>query len=192
MINQFSIKFKKETIMGKITRPEPVMLFAGMLTGDLSLMNRMAETLVEHFGPLIGQTEDLPWRYTDYYAEELGREIFRRFLFFRNLIPPDRIAGIKVETNRIEERNARKVTGSLLRRINLDPGYLESSKVVLASTKNYSHRIYLGHGIYGEVTLKYVQGSFRSMDHTYPDYRTETSIETFNRMRNEFVHQQNH
>lgn len=178
--------------MGKITRPEPVMLFAGMLTGDLSLMNRMAETLVEHFGPLIGQTEDLPWRYTDYYAEELGREIFRRFLFFRNLIPPDRIAGIKVETNRIEERNARKVTGSLLRRINLDPGYLESSKVVLASTKNYSHRIYLGHGIYGEVTLKYVQGSFRSMDHTYPDYRTETSIETFNRMRNEFVHQQNH
>jgi hypothetical protein len=182
---------EKETVMGKIGRTEPVMLFTGMLSGDSSLMNRMTERLIEHFGPLAEQTEDLHWRYTDYYAEELGRNVFRRFLFFKNLISPDRIAGIKVETNRMEERNARKGAGRSLRRINLDPGYMELSKVVLASTKNYSHRIYLSHGIYAEVTLKYVRGSFRSLDHTYPDYGAEKTIEIFNRMRKALAPQQN-
>ncbi|MEK6777501.1 MAG: DUF4416 family protein [bacterium] len=173
--------------MGKIGRPGKVGLFIGMLSGDLSLMDETGKVLENAFGPVLYRSGDLDWRYTDYYTEELGGNIFRRFLFFENLILPDRIAGIKVETNRIEERYMRRVKGKPLRRINLDPGYIDTSKIVLATTKDFSHRIYLAHGIYAEVTLTFVRGDFRPFDHTYPDYRSVETLEIFHRMRDLFV-----
>ncbi|OIP65835.1 MAG: hypothetical protein AUK29_01955 [Nitrospirae bacterium CG2_30_53_67] len=173
--------------MGKIRKPHPVMLFIGMLSSDVVLMDEAVMLLQTAFGPILHQTSDLSWRHTDYYVEELGENIFRRFLFFQDLILPDRIAGIKVETNRIEERYMRRVEGKPLRRINLDPGYLDASRIVLATTKDFSHRIYLAHGIYAEVTLCFVRGSFRPFDHTYPDYRSGETLEIFHRMRERFV-----
>jgi len=65
----------------------------------------------------------------------------------------------------------------------LDPGYLEEAKLVLATTKNYQHRLYLGRGIYGEVTLRYTKKSFRSWEWTYPDYKTENYLEVFDCIR---------
>ena len=118
--------------MGKIRKPRPVMLFIGMLSSDIVLMDEAVTLLQTAFGPILHQTSDLSWSYTDYYVEELGENIFRRFLFFENLILPDRIAGIKVETNRIEDRYTRPVKGKPLRRINLDPGYLDASRIISA------------------------------------------------------------
>jgi hypothetical protein len=173
--------------MGDPAKPRPVTLFVRMLSGEISLLDALQARLRERFGPLLHRSEDLPWNYTDYYAEELGQAIVRRFLFFRNRIQPDEIAGIKRATNEIERDYVRAKGERMLRRINLDPGYLDAARVVLATTKDYSHRIYLGGGICAEVTLIYVQGSYRPQAHAYPDYRTPETLALFNRVRSEIA-----
>ncbi len=169
--------------MGDPATPPPVTLFVGMLSGEISLLDALQGRLKEKFGPLLHSSEDFPWHYTDYYAEELGEAIVRRFLFFRNRIQPDEIARIKRTTIALERGYVRARGARLLRRINLDPGYLDTARVVLATTKDYSHRIYLGDGIFAEVTLTYVRGSYRPQPHTYPDYRALETVALFNRIR---------
>jgi hypothetical protein len=173
--------------MGQAITPQPVMLFVGMLTGEVSLMDKVSGILQDSFGPLLHQSEDLPWNYTGYYSEELGQKVLRRFLFFSNLVDPGRIAQIKIATNEIEWEYSRPGKEKPLRHINLDPGYIDAPKVVLATTKDYAHRIYLGEGIYAEMTLSFVKGGFQPLDHTYPDYRSEETIALFNRMREELL-----
>lgn len=173
--------------MGVPKTPQPVMLFVGMLSGEPSLLDRLGRDLEEKFGPLLYRSEDFSWNYTAYYKKELGDGLLRRFLFFLDLVPPDRIVGVKLETNRMEERYLRQAPGKSLRRINLDPGYLDLAKVVLVSTKDYSHRIYLTSGIYGELTLTNVGGGFQSLPYTYPDYRAEETVRIFDTLRKELA-----
>jgi hypothetical protein len=90
----------------------------------------------------------------------------RRLVTFRPLIDPGRLAAIKRETNALEQR----WTDEGQRQVNLDPGYLSLSKLVLATTKDHGHRMYLGQGIYAEVTLRFQDGAFRAWPWTYPDY----------------------
>jgi len=173
--------------MGVPGTPQPVMLFVGMLSGEVALLEELDRGLQENFGPVLYRSDDLPWNYTAYYRKELGDRIFRRFLFFRDLIPPDRIAGIKLDTNKMEQRYLREEKGELFRRINLDPGYLDLPKVVLVSTKDYSHRLYLSSGIYGELTLTNVGGGFQPLPYTYPDYRAAETVRIFNTLRGELT-----
>jgi hypothetical protein len=174
--------------MGLPKEPKPVMLFVGMLSGQRNLLDELGRILQGEFGPVAYETVDQPWNYTDYYVEELGTKVLRRFLFFRRLIQPDDIAGIKIETNSLESRYTRPGENGPLRRINLDPGYLDLSKVILATTKDYSHRIYLSRGIYAEITLSYhVRKGFRPLAHTYPDYRSNETLAVFQRAREELV-----
>lgn len=143
----------------------------------------MAETRLEKkFGPIELKSPVIPFNYTDYYEEEIGRDIKRQFLSFQKLIDPGSLAGIKLFTNKLEERLQRERVGPG-RPINLDPGYLASSKLVLASTKDYYHRIYLEKGIYAEVTLRYVKGAFEPLPWTYPDYRSKEYIDFFTESR---------
>lgn len=127
------------------------------------------------------ESQPLPWEYSDYYKEELGSPIQRRFLFFRNMINRENLSDIKLATNEIEERLS---TGGK-RNINLDPGYLTPYNVILASTKNYSHRIYVGKGIFAEVTLIYKDKDDRYQPHlfTYRDYASDEYAEIFSRAR---------
>ena len=81
-------------------------------------------------------------------------------------IDPGILAAVKAATNKIEERKAVTTPNSMKRSINLDPGYITLGKLVLASTKDHAHRIYLGQGIYAEVTLEYREGGWRSRDWT--------------------------
>ncbi len=173
--------------MGDPAIPRPVMLFVGMLSGEISLLDALQARLQDVFGPLLHRSDDLPWAYTDYYTEELGQTIVRRFLFFRNRIRPDEIASIKRTTNEMERSCIRVQADRKLRRINLDPGYLDPARVVLATTKDYSHRVYLGGGIFAEVTLTYVRGSYRPQPHTYPDYRAPQTLDMFNQVRSGIV-----
>ena len=101
----------------------------------------------------------------------MGTPIYRYFLSFADLMEPSAIADAKVKTNEIESALAGEYP-NLLRPINLDPGYLEQSKIVLASTKNYYHRILISGGIYAEVTLHFEDGEWRSFPWTFPDYKT--------------------
>lgn len=171
--------------MGKIRSPIPVKLFLGMLSPDPSLFDACAEIIRTEYGPIDHQSDILPWSNTEYYREEMGPGIVRKFLFLARLRDPAELPEMKVFTDGIEKAFSARSGGALQRRINLDPGYVTEAKVVLATAKDFSHRIYIGKGIYAEVTLRYSTNdrSFMPCEHTYPDYRTETYRSLFNGAR---------
>ena len=122
----------------------------------------------------------MPWDYSDYYKAELGTPIRRKFIFFRKTIDPGTLCDIKLRTNDIEEL----LSTEGKRNMNLDPGYLTPYSVVLASTKNYAHRIYIGKGIYAEVTLLFRDNRYQPYLFTYRDYASDEYAELFGRARN--------
>src|SRR3989339_238962 len=137
--------------MGKPANPKPALLFTGILYSDKSYLSKAKESLLEIFGSTLLETPSVSWDYSEYYKEEIGSPIMRTFIFFKDLINRAEIADIKLRTNDIE--TSLSIDGK--RKVNLDPGYLTLANVILATTKGYAHRIYLGKGIYGEVSLLY-------------------------------------
>lgn len=155
-------------------------LFVGMLSHDESPLNQIEETLQRIFGRVDMASPVWQWEHTKYYSKEMGPGLKRKFIFFQKLINPEAISGIKQETIELEKQFLNEKGG---RRINLDPGYIDAAKVVLVSTKDFSHRIYLGKGIYGEVTLIYSGNNYQILPYTYPDFRTEEYFEIFRKAR---------
>lgn len=164
--------------MADVREVEKVKLFVGMLSNDVGLFDEAKKEL--HFGNVIFESEVFDWDFTKFYEKEMGSGLKRKFVFFDRLIEPDEIAEIKLKTNEIEKKFAEKGN----RRINLDPGYLAESKVVLASVKDFSHKIYISNGIYGDVVLRYRNDSFEPFEHTYPDFKSKEYTEMFNKVRN--------
>ena len=169
--------------MGLINPTSPVKLFIRMITGRPTLFDEVRRMLIAQFGPVDLESPVYPWTHTTYYEKELGPDLKRQFLFFKQPVSPDALHEIKRFTNDLEQRWVRATAEGNLRRINLDPGYLAPSKIVLATTKDYAHRIYLRDGIYAEVTLVYQGKSFVPLPHTYPDFRSEEYIALFNEAR---------
>lgn len=165
--------------MGKPGKPKKVLLFVGTLFSNEDYYFKAKDLLENIFGQILFESPKMLWDYSDYYTNELGSPIQRRFIFFRNLISEEDIAEIKLKTNEIEEA----VSVNNKRTINLDPGYIGLAKVVLATTKDYCHRIYLKKGIYAEVTLIFKDGSFQPHINTYRDYATEDYVKLFNLAR---------
>jgi hypothetical protein len=116
----------------------------------------------------------------------MGPNLLRKFVGFEKLIRPKELASAKLFTNDLEEKISERF-GSERRVINLDPGYITLAKLVLASTKDYSHRIYLGDGIFAEVTLYYSNKRFHAWPWTYPDYKTSDYCRFFERMRKLYI-----
>ena len=168
--------------MGQVKKAQPVKLFVGMLFASQSVMEQASQILTTEFGKIDSESALCPFEFTDYYREEMGNSLWRKFIAFESLVTPEQIVRIKLFTNRLEAKFFR--SDSLPSRpINLDPGYLSLSKVILATTKDYSHRIYLDNGIYAEVTLRYHQKAYRSWEWTYPDYRSQEYLSFFHRLR---------
>jgi hypothetical protein len=163
------------------------MLFTGTLYGREEFYLKALAMLKDAFGPVLAESPPRPWQ-SDYYRDELGWPITRRFVFFEKPILQDGLADIKLSTIDME---AALSSGSG-RRINLDPGYLTLAKVVLASTKDYSHRIYLGKGICAEVTLYYQGGRFHPHVFTYHDFREDETLRMFSEMREAFRQRTGH
>lgn len=171
--------------MGTARQPDQVKLIVGLLAREPALLGDAASQLAQAFGPLEERSEPQPFHYTDYYAAELGAQPWRQFLAFAHLVDPASLAAIKVQTNALEMAWA--VEGR--RPINIDPGYISLSKLVLASTKNHWHRIYIGEGIYAEVTLPFRGGAFQPQEWTYPDYRAPESLAFFTAIRDRYRRQ---
>ena len=146
----------------------PVKLFIVTLHRDLEILQSATSDMITLFGPVDWQSEDFPFDVTNYYEKEMGTELLRRFYSFQNLIMPDEIADIKIRTNELENkyRNAKG------RQINLDPGYLDTYKVVLASTKFGGQKIYIGKGIYADMTLVMYKGQWESFAWGFPDFKS--------------------
>jgi hypothetical protein len=150
-----------------------------MISGQKPLFDAAQRELVARFGPLDYESALMPWEFTDYYFRELGENLWRKFTAFQRLIDPLRLAEVKLFTNSLEGR----FSEGGKRKINLDPGYLDSAKLVLTTTKNRDHRIYIGQGIFAEVTLHFRGKSFQAWEWTYPDYATPEYISIFNKIR---------
>ncbi|MEE9117709.1 MAG: DUF4416 family protein [Calditrichia bacterium] len=169
--------------MGSMGKVLPVNLIVGMIFRDKELCIRAEKILKKRFGELNFESRIMNFDHTDYYEKEMGNNLRRKFISFKRLIKPERLAGIKRFSNSLETRFS--LSGR--RRINLDPGYLDANKLVLATTKDWGHRIYLKEGIYAEVTLYFQDNSFQSREWTYPDYKTEEYIHIFNHLRKQYL-----
>lgn len=169
--------------MAEIKKPPPVKLFFGLLIGNEEILPEVLHRIEIDFGQIDLQTDCTPFTHTHYYEEEMGPRILRKFIATRDLMDMDELPDIKLYTNRIEKLYAEPQTGK--RQVNIDPGYLSLSKVVLATTKDYDHRIYLKSGIYAEVTLRYRRKSrsYEPWEWTYPDYREIFALNFFNKLR---------
>ena len=166
--------------MGIVKEPVAAKLICGVLAVPGEGVEQAEREMVEAVGPIDARTEFVPFVDTDYYTREMGPELQRAWWSFHDLIPQGELARIKLRTNEIESRLADS-TGH--RRVNLDPGYILTSRLVLATTKDYAHRIYLGEGIYAEVTLIHRDGQYHPLDWTYPDCRRPENIGFFEKVR---------
>ena len=153
--------------MSRPKEPPGAKLLMGLLFCDFAVQQRALEALSLSFGPLDFLSKPEPFVYTSYYDAELGEGIKRQLVSFLHLVPQDVLPDIKGTTNGIEG----DLSFQGKRRINIDPGLLTEERFVLATGKNYTHRIYLGKGIYADLTLVYQGGSYRALPWTYPDYR---------------------
>lgn len=159
--------------------PPPVKLIIAVLYSDEDLLTVARNRLIEKFGPLDFTSQNFPFELTDYYVPEMGAPIVRRFWGFAQLISPDALARVKLATNALENELA--VDGK--RRVNLDPGYLDPDKLVLASAKYNGQKIYLADGIWADLTLHYEKGHFTAYPWSFADFRRGEYEKTFLRLR---------
>jgi len=166
--------------MAEIKEPQKVLAFAGLIfikDFDIELALKEFKRLV---GSVIKKSEILPFIHTNYYNKEMGENLLRQWVLFEKLINPDLLGELKYKSNEVERKFLNENGG---RKINIDPGLVSLSNIILASTKNYSHRIYLGKGIYAEVTLIYKDHQFKALEWTYHDYREEVALRFFDEAR---------
>jgi len=160
---------------------------AKLICGIIAPEERIGEaqdTLVTAFGGVDSKSGIAPFDFTDYYEKEMGAGLARGWVSFSRGFSQPELVRAKLRAIGLE----RKLAGADGNRsANLDPGYLTGSKLILASTKNFSHRIYLWGGIFAEVTLLFERGTFVPLRWTYPDYRTTSAIDYFNQVRADFL-----
>lgn len=152
--------------MSRPQAPQPAKLIIGLFLNDKGLLPEVADALQERFGAIDMFSPWFDFNYTDYYTVEMGAPLYRRMAVFKALIEQQVLAGIKCQTNALEMHFAKDGK----RRVNLDPGYLLYERFVLATGKNFTHRIYIGQGIYADLTLMFQKGDYRPLPWTYPDY----------------------
>ncbi len=173
--------------MGTIKKYSPVKLIMGVTTCDAILWEEVRPVLVEKYSAIDHELDWYDFGHTDYYKIEMGDALKKRFVSFQNLIPAEMLPDIKLATNDLE--NLFAFDGK--RRINLDPGYICTPKLVLATTKDFAHRIYLGKGIFGDIHLKYLAGRFQTQEWTYPDYREPFVLAFFEKVRGIYMESMN-
>lgn len=162
--------------------PKPVKLIIGIFTNAADIITHAAALLINEFGPIDMISPWFSFEDTNYYQREMGGGLSRRMIAFRKLVDPGTLADVKHTTNRIEKF----FTDQGKRKINIDPGYLAHERFVLATGKNYTHRIYIGAGIYADLTLVFQKGKFLTLPWTYPDYAKENIRSFLTRARQKY------
>jgi hypothetical protein len=167
--------------------PKPVKLFVAVLAAGDQFWRSLEVELSAVFGSIDLSSSALEWSASLYYEKEMGSGLLRKLFSFEGLRSPMALVECKHRARFLENRYREALTHQ--RRVNIDPGYLEAGKVVLASTKNANHRIYLNSGIYAEATLCYVGGNFLPYEYTYADYRWPETLEFFGCVRRRYLEQ---
>ncbi|HTY25178.1 MAG TPA: DUF4416 family protein [Desulfomonilaceae bacterium] len=162
--------------------PEPAKLVISALSAREDLLKPVSKLLVEDLGPIEEEIGPIPFNYTKYYDREMGPGICRSLWSFAQLVDRGSLVRIKLLTNRIEQ----SYTTDGKRRFNLDPALMSLGNFVLATGKDNAHRIYLGEGIFADLTLIFRAGTYRSLEWTYPDYADPVLIGILNRIRENY------
>ena len=166
--------------MGKISHHIPVKHFCAVAFSPAFDLNSIIEKIESVFGEIEKKSDVYNFsEHTDYYSAEMGDNLKKLFIAFAKLKEPDFLIQYKIQSNHLEE----DFLINEQRQVNIDPGYLTEAKIILATTKVYSHRIYMGKGIFGDLHLYFENGSFRKQYWTYPDYQQPLAIDFFNKLR---------
>ncbi len=163
--------------------PRPAKLIIGIITIETKLIEELVVELTSQFGTIDLVSPWMHFNFTTYYESEMGSPLFRRVFAFKPLIAQGDLSALKLATNQIENRYACKGR----RQANIDPGYMLRERFVLASGKNFSHRVYIGRGIYADLTLIYQKGSFKKLPWTYPDYSDAGMLKFLEQVRNKYI-----
>jgi hypothetical protein len=172
--------------MAEILPFHPVKLVCGLLAGPDGHFAAAESRLAAAYGPIDDRSPRAPFPGADYYAPRMGPGLRRGFLSFTSLIDPSRLAGIKIATNALEEELAREYDTDL-RIVNLDPGYLTAAALIMATAKDFSHRIPLSGGIYGHLEFLFTRDGIRTLEWTYPDFRGGGYGDFFLRVRKAYL-----
>ncbi len=172
--------------MGTVKAYPPVKYFTAITFLPTAPVEKAKELLVEIFSEIEDESPCYHFdQFTHYYQEEMGEGLQKQMVSFKVLRPAELLPEFKLATNEIES-HFRSSHGRLL---NLDPGYICAAKMILATTKDYDHRLYLHRGIFGDVHLRFRQGHFQPAEWTYPDYRQSHIIQFFEQVRKKYLHQ---
>ena len=169
--------------MGEIQEPAPVLLIIAASCRYQAALDWGRDRGVQQFGALALSSAAFDFTETDYYTATMGDGLKKQFFAFEKLIDAAELASIKRTTNEWESEYAALGQHAELRPLNLDPGYITPAKLVLASTKDHAHRIYLQRGIFAEVTLAFRGRKWQPLEWTYPDYRREDYQQFFTECR---------
>lgn len=170
--------------MAKPVIPQDAKLFIGILFTSEEHLLKAKNSLRKKFGRIDLETNFIPFSHTEYY-KKIGSGLYRAFFSFEKLIKREKIATIKLYTNKLEN----KLSGGKQRKINIDPGYLTLSNVYLASCKEFFHRTYLSKGVYLENEYKYTAKKFNFWEWTYPDYKKIEYLDFFYKLRDIYYKQ---
>jgi len=149
-----------------------VKLICGVISSEERFFNKAEEHLVRLYGPLDLSSPFFPFDFTDYYEKQMGKGLKRQFLSFVSLVSPETLSATKIRTNSLEEE-IREEMKQKRRVVNLDPGYLTASALIMATAKDFSHRIPLQNGIYAHLELLFGKNDVKTLEWTYPDFKTE-------------------
>jgi hypothetical protein len=169
--------------MSQPAAPQAAKLVVGIFTNDQQLFCPVIENLTKQFGDIDLMSPWIPFDYTHYYEREMGPGLVRRMVAFKPLIEQSRLSAIKLKTNALE----RQFSKDQKRNINIDPGFMLRERFVLATGKNFAHRIYIGDHIYADLTLIFQKGSFQTLPWTYPDYKATDMQSFLYRVRNKYI-----
>ncbi len=159
--------------------PGPAKLVIGLFMMEKDLLEPLVHDLVEKIDTIDIVSPWFPFDYTSYYESEMGNPLFRRMLVFKSLIKQTDLPEIKRITNKLELEYSKNDK----RKVNIDPGYLLLERFVLATNKNFTHRICISNGIYADLTLIFQKGEFKPLAWTYPDYAAQNMIEFLLKVR---------
>jgi hypothetical protein len=154
--------------------PSPARLLFSVIYREDGDFDHAVRTIHERIGRIEYASGPFPFDRTDYYEREMGAPLFRRFLLAADHVAREDLVRAKLAAETIEEEFS--VHGK--RNVNIDPGLLTDENVVLATGKNYSHRIYLRDGVFADLTLVFEKGEYRPLPWTYPDLASP-EIRTF-------------
>jgi len=148
---------------------KPVKLLCGIIYAREAILEKAVKILTAKFGQIDLQSQSFPFSFTDYYEPQMGQNLKRCFLSFKELISPSQLPQIKIETNNLEAE-FKPLFPDLQRSINLDPGYLTASALIMATTKDFAHRVPLSQGIYAHLELLFTKKGVKLLEWTYPDF----------------------